>query len=188
MFSHGLRVSEACGLKVSQVDVESRVLHVTRLKNRLSTTHPLQTEEIKAVRARLTQRAKMKPDTDAFFISERHGPLSRKTAWLAIRRYGDLAGLPIAAHPHMLLHGCGFALADQGADTRLIQDYLWASKHSAHGAVHGCESGQVRKVVEVTRRARTPKESTATAAICCSFRPCLGGAIHNDLRRIIFKY
>jgi type 1 fimbriae regulatory protein FimB len=25
---------------------------------------------------------------------------------------------------HMLRHACGFALADQGADTRLIQDYL----------------------------------------------------------------
>ena len=24
----------------------------------------------------------------------------------------------------MLRHACGFALADQGADTRLIQDYL----------------------------------------------------------------
>ena len=28
------------------------------------------------------------------------------------------------AHPHMLRHACGFALADQGADTRLIRDYL----------------------------------------------------------------
>ena len=27
-------------------------------------------------------------------------------------------------HPHMLRHACGFALADQGADTRLIQDFL----------------------------------------------------------------
>jgi type 1 fimbriae regulatory protein FimB len=27
-------------------------------------------------------------------------------------------------HPHQLRHSCGFALADQGADTRLIQDYL----------------------------------------------------------------
>jgi integrase len=26
-------------------------------------------------------------------------------------------------HPHMLGRACGFALADQGADTRLIQDY-----------------------------------------------------------------
>jgi site-specific recombinase XerD len=32
--------------------------------------------------------------------------------------------LPLRAHPHMLRHACGFALADQGADTRLIQDYL----------------------------------------------------------------
>lgn len=28
MFRHGLRVSEACGLELSQVDTESRVLHV----------------------------------------------------------------------------------------------------------------------------------------------------------------
>jgi type 1 fimbriae regulatory protein FimB len=30
MFRHGLRVSEACGLELSQVDTESRVLHVAR--------------------------------------------------------------------------------------------------------------------------------------------------------------
>jgi type 1 fimbriae regulatory protein FimB len=36
---------------------------------------------------------------------------------------GEAAFLPFAAHPHMLRHACGFALADQGADTRLIQDY-----------------------------------------------------------------
>ena len=124
MFRHGLRVSEACALQLDQVDIESRVLHVARLKKGLSTTHPLRPDELRAVKAWLTERAKMKPDTDAFFISERRAPLSRKTAWLAIRNYGELAGLPVPAHPHMLRHGCGFALADQGADTRLIQDYL----------------------------------------------------------------
>lgn len=124
MFRHGLRVSEACGLRLSQVDTESRVLHVARLKKGLSTTHPLRSREMHAIKAWLTVRAKMKPDTDAFFISERRRPLSRVTAWLAIRKYGELAGLPLPAHPHMLRHGCGFALADQGADTRLIQDYL----------------------------------------------------------------
>ena len=31
-FRHGLRVSEACGPTRSPVDVESRVLHVARLK------------------------------------------------------------------------------------------------------------------------------------------------------------
>jgi type 1 fimbriae regulatory protein FimB len=34
------------------------------------------------------------------------------------------ASLPLLAHPHMLRHACGFALADQSADTRLMQDYF----------------------------------------------------------------
>jgi type 1 fimbriae regulatory protein FimB len=124
MFRHGLRVSEACELELSQVDIESRVLHVARLKKRLSTTHPLRPDEIKIIKTWLAIRAKMKPHTKAFFVSERRGPLSRKTAWRAIRNYGELAGLALPAHPHQLRHACGFALADQGADTRLIQDYL----------------------------------------------------------------
>jgi type 1 fimbriae regulatory protein FimB len=124
MFRHGLRVSEACGMVLSQVDTESRVLHVARLKGGLSTTQPLRVEELRAIKAWLAVRAKMKPDTDSFFVSARRTALSRKTAWLAIRDYGEAAGLPLPAHPHMLRHACGFALADQGADTRLIQDYL----------------------------------------------------------------
>jgi type 1 fimbriae regulatory protein FimB len=80
--------------------------------------------EMQAVKAWLAERAKIKLATDAFFVSERGGPPSRKTAWLAIRSYGERAGLSLPAHPHILRHTCGFALADQGADTRLIQDYL----------------------------------------------------------------
>jgi type 1 fimbriae regulatory protein FimB len=48
-----------------------------------------------------------------------------------IRDYGKLVDLPVDAHPHMLRHACGFALADQGADTRLIQDYL-GHRHIQH--------------------------------------------------------
>ena len=124
MFRHGLRVSEALGLILSQIDLEGRTLHVARLKGGLSTTHPLRGDELRALRAWLADRERMQPHTKTLFVSERRGPLSRKTAWLAIRRYGEAAGLEIAAHPHMLRHACGFALADQGADTRLIQDYL----------------------------------------------------------------
>ncbi len=124
MFRHGLRVSEACGLQLSHVDTESRILHVSRMKKGLSTTHPLRADEVRAIKAWIAERARMKPKTNDFFISNRRGPLSRKTAWLAIRNYGEIAGLSLPAHPHMLRHACGFALADQGADTRLIQDYL----------------------------------------------------------------
>jgi integrase len=38
------------------------------------------------------------------------------------RQFGPpKTSLPLLAHPHMLRHACGFALANQGADTRLIQ-------------------------------------------------------------------
>jgi type 1 fimbriae regulatory protein FimB len=124
MFRHGLRVSEACALQLDHVDVESRVIHVARLKKGLSTSQPLRADEMRVIKVWLIERAKMKPTGKAFFVSERRTALSRKRAWAAIRRYGELAGLPLPAHPHMLRHACGFALADQGADTRLIQDYL----------------------------------------------------------------
>jgi len=124
MFRHGLRVSEACGLKLDQVDIESRVLHVARLKGGLSTTQPLRGDELRAVGVWLKERARMKPACKAFFVSERRQPLHRSTVNLALRKYSAAASLPLLAHPHMLRHACGFALADQGADTRLIQDYL----------------------------------------------------------------
>jgi type 1 fimbriae regulatory protein FimB len=124
MFRHGLRVSEACGLKLDQVDTESRVLHVIRLKRGLSATQPLHADELRAIGAWLKERARMKPTGRAFFVSEQRRPLHRSTVNLALDKYSAAASLPLRAHPHMLRHGCGFALADQGADTRLIQDYL----------------------------------------------------------------
>jgi type 1 fimbriae regulatory protein FimB len=123
-FRHGLRVSEACGLVLEQVDVENRVLHVARLKRGLSTTHPLRGDEIRAIKAWLVERARMKAPGRSFFLSEQRKPLHRSTVNLLVHKYGEKARLPVAVHPHMLRHACGFALADQGADTRLIQDYL----------------------------------------------------------------
>jgi len=76
MFRHGLRVSEAMGLKLSQVDLEGRTLHVARLKQGLSTTHPLRTDELRALRAWLAERERMQPRTPALFVSERRGSRS----------------------------------------------------------------------------------------------------------------
>lgn len=124
MFRHGLRVSEAVGLKLSDVDMEGRTLHVQRLKRGLSTTQPLRSDELRVLKAWLSTHASMKANSKALFLSERRKALSRQMAWVLIRDYGKAAGLGVASHPHMLRHACGYALADQGADTRLIQDYL----------------------------------------------------------------
>jgi type 1 fimbriae regulatory protein FimB len=114
-----LRVSEACRLKLDQVDTESRVLHVARLKDGLSTTQPLHGDELRAIGIWLKERARMEPAGTTFFVSEERKPLHRSTN-LALRKYSAAASLPLLAHPRMLRHACGFALADQGADTRLI--------------------------------------------------------------------
>ena len=41
-----------------------------------------------------------------------------------IERATEAAKLGIKAHPHMLRHACGYALANQGTDTRTLQAYL----------------------------------------------------------------
>jgi type 1 fimbriae regulatory protein FimB len=111
---------------LDQVDADSRVLHVLRLKHGLSTDHPLRADELRAIAAWLKQRSRMKVPAGVmtFFVSERRRPLHRSTVNHLLDKYGAAAGLPLRAYPHMLRHACGYALADQGADTRLIQDYL----------------------------------------------------------------
>jgi type 1 fimbriae regulatory protein FimB len=111
MFRHGFRVSEACGLKLDQVDTESRVLHVARLKRGLSTTQPLRSDELRAIGAWLKERARMKPSGKTFFVSEQRKPLHRSTVNLLLQKYSAAASLPLLAHPHMLRHACGFAQA-----------------------------------------------------------------------------
>jgi type 1 fimbriae regulatory protein FimB len=64
------------------------------------------------------------PNRQTFFVSEQRKPLHRSTVNLILDTCSKAAALPLSAHPHMLRHAGGFALADQGADTRLIQDYL----------------------------------------------------------------
>src|SRR5580692_1458209 len=150
IFRHGLRVSEACRMKLDQVDTESRVLHVARLKSGLSTKQPLRGDELRAVSAWLKERARMKPMTKAFFVSEQRKQMHRSNVNLLMKTYSKAASLPLLAHPHMLRHACGFALADQGADTRLIQDYLGHRNIQHTRQVHGDQPGAVRKVVALT--------------------------------------
>ena len=91
MFRHGLRASEACAMRLAQIDLEGRVLHVARLKRGLSTTHPLRPDELRAIKSWLQRRREMAADSDALFLSERRKPLDRRTVWALLRNYGKMA-------------------------------------------------------------------------------------------------
>ncbi|ELV2845689.1 tyrosine-type recombinase/integrase [Enterobacter cloacae] len=124
-FLHGFRVSELTSLKLSDIDIESRSVFIRRLKNGFCTIHPLQPHEVDALTKWLAIRqGYLEGQSDWLFVTQRGLKLSRQRFYTLFKKYGYKAGLTISAHPHMLRHACGFELAEQGMDTRLIQDYL----------------------------------------------------------------
>jgi integrase len=119
-YRHGLRAGELCDLQWNQVELPAGRLHVHRLKNGMPSVHPLRGDEIRALR-RLQREQEASPFV---FQSERGGPMTPK-AWHALfGRIGERAAMPFPVHPHMLRHGCGFALANAGHDTRALQAWL----------------------------------------------------------------
>lgn len=119
-FIHGFRVTELVTLRRDQVDLKRGVLHVARLKGGMPSTHPLTRREKVALK-KLMKSVTRGP----LFVSERGGPLTRSAFAKLIERAGERAGLAdLKVHAHMLRHACGYELANQGRDTRTIQDYL----------------------------------------------------------------
>ncbi len=119
-YRHGFRVSELVDLRWSQVDFDGHRLHVCRAKKGTPATHPLMGDEIRALR-KLRREA---PHSDFVFMTERGAPFSTSAFAKLVEKAGKVANLGVKAHPHMLRHACGFALANKGHDTRSLQAYL----------------------------------------------------------------
>ncbi len=115
-YRHGLRACELCDLQWSQVDFNAGTLHVRRRNQGSPGTHPLQDDEIRALRR--LQRGTF------VFLTERDGPMTPKAFHALLARIGRRAELPFPVHPHMLRHTCGYLLADKGHDIRSLQAYL----------------------------------------------------------------
>jgi integrase len=49
-YRHGLRASELCDLRWDQINFATATLHVRRVKNGTPSTHPLQGDEMRALR------------------------------------------------------------------------------------------------------------------------------------------
>ena len=91
------------------------MLHVRRVKNGTPSTHPLLGDELRALR-RLQRES---PPSPFVFVSERGTPFTTAGFARMIERTASRGlGLELKAHPHMLRHACGYALASKGHDTR----------------------------------------------------------------------
>jgi site-specific recombinase XerC len=105
----------------SQVEFgRSACLHVRRVKSGKPSIHPLRGDEVRALR----ELRRHFPDSAFVFATERGGPFTTDAVNRLIKRIGERAGSDFPVHAHMLRHGCGYALANAGHDTRAIQDWL----------------------------------------------------------------
>jgi type 1 fimbriae regulatory protein FimB/type 1 fimbriae regulatory protein FimE len=120
-YRHGLRASELVDLRWDQIDFNAGTLAVRRAKKGTPATHPIRGDELRALRR--LQRDQ-DPKSPFVFTSERGAPFTTAGFARMVERAGEAAKLGFKAHPHMLRHACGFALANKGHDTRALQAYL----------------------------------------------------------------
>ncbi len=120
-YRHGLRASELVDLRWAQVEFKTATLHVRWVKQGTPSTHPVLGDELRALRRLQREQESKSPFV---FTSERGAPFTTAGFARMVERAGTLAKLSFKAHPHMLRHACGYALANQGHDTRALQAYL----------------------------------------------------------------
>jgi integrase len=120
-YRHGFRAAELVDLRWDQIDFGRATLAVRRAKRGSPSTHPIMGDELRALRR--LQRDQ-EPKSAFVFTSERGSPFTTAGFARLVERAGEAAELGFKAHPHMLRHACGFALANEGHDTRALQAYL----------------------------------------------------------------
>jgi site-specific recombinase XerD len=119
-YRHGLRAAELCDLQWSQVELNTRrCMCAGRSVARQASIH-CAVDEIRALRRLQREQG----PSSHVFMTERGGPMTPKAFHALFSRIGARAELPFPIHPHMLRHGCGYALANAGHDTRALQAYL----------------------------------------------------------------
>jgi hypothetical protein len=99
-YRHGLRASEVCDLQWHQVELNAGRLHVRRSKRGTPSVHPIQGDELRALRRLQRQQ----PASPYVFCSERGGPIAPKSFHTLVMRLGERAGMLFPIQPHMLRH------------------------------------------------------------------------------------
>jgi integrase/recombinase XerC len=129
LYGAGLRVSEACGLSLEDVDLQGRVLRVLG-KGRKERLCPLNEGAAEALlrwlshRPELLLKRRRGQDRWAVFLNARGGRLSARSVARHLDAYARAAGLQRHVSPHALRHSYATHLLAGGADVRSIQELL----------------------------------------------------------------
>lgn len=124
LYGAGLRISEAVGLRVSDLPTAERdVIRIVGKggKERLAPILPVVRDAIADYRRLCPHQ--LAPD-DIAFRGARGGPLSPRIIQLVIASLRDHLGLPETATPHALRHSFATHLLSSGGDLRQIQELL----------------------------------------------------------------
>lgn len=127
LYSCGLRVSELCNLKMSELYLDEQFIKVTGKgdKQRLV---PISSRAIAELEAYFTDRNRIeiKPGyEDYVFVSERlKKPLSRIMVFHMIKELAVVAGIKKNISPHTFRHSFATHLLEGGANLRAIQAML----------------------------------------------------------------
>lgn len=122
LYATGLRVSEVCSVKISDVGDGIVKVHGKGRKTRIV---PVGAKAIAAIDHYLTHfRKEAEGDFAALFVSKKGKPIDRIAVWRLIKEYAKSAQIEKNISPHTLRHSFATHLLENGADLRLIQDML----------------------------------------------------------------
>jgi integrase/recombinase XerD len=125
MYGAGLRVSEAVGLKMGDLD-RTRGLVSAFGKGGKRRLVPLGEQALDAIDAWLEVRAASPraAHSSLLFLSPRGGALSRQRVWAMLVAYARSVGIDKPSSPHKLRHSFATHLLEGGADLRSVQALL----------------------------------------------------------------
>ena len=129
-YKHGLRASEACGLRLADLDLKAGLVSVRRLKGSLLTIQPLYQhrgqpllDELTALRAWLRKRPA--DGSDFLFTSQKGGKLDRTQFFRVFQTVAEIAGLSAEKrHPHILKHSLASHLIAGNVNLALVRQAL----------------------------------------------------------------
>ena len=127
MYSCGLRVTELCDFKTTDILWDSEMIRVNGKgdKQRFVPIGPIARENLKNYlnheRPALTDK---NPNVAEVFLSRNGRKLTRMMIWILLKKWSEAAGVDKEVSPHTLRHSFATHLLEGGADLRSVQEML----------------------------------------------------------------